>query len=140
MTDERPLSFIDTNVLVYAFNKSRSTKQQIAQQLMTELMDEDRLRLSTQILQEPFVSQRCSIQEALAVREDLRSWPGTLIDFAAIQAAVSVTEQAKLSFWDALVVVAAMQSGAKVLYTEDLNDGQELLGVRITNPFSLDRE
>jgi predicted nucleic acid-binding protein len=43
--------------------------------------------------------------------------------------------QAKLSFWDALVVVAAARTGTAVLYTEDLNDGQEILSVRISNPF-----
>jgi predicted nucleic acid-binding protein len=47
-----------------------------------------------------------------------------------------LADQAKLSFWDALVVIAAVRTGAAVLYTEDLNDGQEILGVRITNPFA----
>ena len=141
MVDERPLSFVDTNILVYAFDKSHSIKQRIAERLMTDLMEADRLRLSTQVLQELFVtltrkvSQRCSSQEALAVLEDLTNWPVMVIDFAAIRAAITLADQANLSFWDSLVVVAAMQSGAKVLYTEDLNNGQEILGVRITNPF-----
>jgi predicted nucleic acid-binding protein len=47
-----------------------------------------------------------------------------------------IADQAKLSFWDALVVVAAARAGATVLYTEDMNDGQEVLGVRISNPFA----
>jgi len=47
-----------------------------------------------------------------------------------------VAGQAKLSFWDRLVVVAAARAGAAVLYTEDLNDGQEILGVRISNRFA----
>jgi len=55
---------------------------------------------------------------------------------AAIRSAVRLADQAELSFWDALVVVAAARSGAAVLYTEDLNDGQEILGVRISNPFA----
>lgn len=146
MTDERPLSFVDTNVLVYAFDKSRSAKHQIAQRLMSELMEEERLRLSTQVLQELFVtltrkvSQRCTSQEALAVLQDLANWPLVTIDFPAIQAAVTLADHAKLSFWDALIVIAAMQSGARILYTEDLNNGQEILGVRITNPFSSERQ
>jgi predicted nucleic acid-binding protein len=52
MTGEMALSFVDTNVLVYPFDKSSSPKKLVAQRLMTELMDEDRLRLSTQVLQE----------------------------------------------------------------------------------------
>ncbi len=142
MTGEKALSFVDTNVLVYALDKTKSPKKGIAQLLMNQLMAEDRLRLSTQVLQELFVtltrkvSQRCSSKEALAILEDLTAWPLMVVDYAAIRAAVGLAEQAKLSFWDALVVVAAARTGAAVLYTEDLNDGQEILGVRIHNPFA----
>jgi predicted nucleic acid-binding protein len=142
MSGERVLSFVDTNVLVYAFDRSSSPKKRVAQHLMNELMDEDRLRVSTQVLQELFVvltrkaSQRCSSEEALAVLEDLTAWPLMVVDFAAIRAAVGLAEQAMLSFWDALIVVAVARTGAAVLYTEDLNDGQEILGVRISNPFT----
>jgi predicted nucleic acid-binding protein len=142
MTDEGGLGFVDTNVLVYAFDKSDTPKRRVAQQLITELMDEDRLRVSTQVLQELFVtltrkvSRPCSREEALAVVEDLAAWPLMVVDYAAIRAAIEVAGQAKLSFWDALLVVAAARTGAAVLYTEDLNDGQEILGVRVRNPFA----
>ncbi len=141
MAAERAPAFVDTNVLVYAFDKSSSPKKRIAQRLMNELMDEDRLRLSTQVLQELFVtltrkvSQPCSSEEALAVLEDLTAWPLMVVDYAAIRAAVRLSDQAKLSFWDALVVIAAIRTGSAVLYTEDLNDGQDIFGVRINNPF-----
>ena len=72
---------------------------------------------------------------ALEVLEDLAAWPLMTVDYAAIQVAAELAGQAQLSFWDALVVVAAKRSGAEVLYTEDLNDGQEILGVLIRNPF-----
>jgi predicted nucleic acid-binding protein len=142
MTAEKPLGFVDTNVLVYAFDKSGSPKKRIAERLLNELMEEDRLRVSTQVLQELFVtltrkvSQRCTSDEALLVLDDLAAWPLMVVDYAAIRAAVDLSNQALLSFWDALVVVAAARSGAAFVYTEDLNDGQEILGVRIRNPFS----
>jgi len=142
MTGDGALSFVDTNVLVYAFDKGSSPKKRVAQRLMNELMDEDRLRVSTQVLQELFVtltrkvSQRCSSEEALAVLDDLTAWPLLVVDYAAIRAAVELAGEAKLSFWDALVVVAAARTGSTVLYTEDLNHGQEILGVRVTNPFA----
>ncbi len=141
MTAEKDLAFVDTNVLVYAFDKSSSPKKRVAQRLINQLMDEDRLRVSTQVLQELFVtltrkvSKRCSSDEALAVLEDLTAWPLMAVDYAAIRAAVGLAGQAKISCWDALVVVAAARTGAAVLYTEDMNDGQEILGVRIGNPF-----
>jgi len=141
MTGERAVSFVDTNVLVYALDKSNSPKKRVAQRLLNELMEEDRLRVSAQVLQELFVtltrkvSQPCSSEEALAVLEDLAAWPLMAVDYAAIRAAVGLAGQAKLSPWDALVVEAAARTGAAVLYTEDMNDGQEILGVRISNPF-----
>ena len=55
MTGDRALSFLDTNVLVYAFDKGSSPKKRIAQRLIDELMKEDRLRVSTQVLQELFI-------------------------------------------------------------------------------------
>ena len=128
-------------MLVYAFDGSGSTKQQIAERLIAELMDTDRLRLSTQVLQELFVTltrkaaRPYTASEALAHLEDLAAWPLTVIDYAAIRAAANLSARSRLSFWDALVVVAAASSGASILYTEDLNHGQEILGVRIRNPF-----
>jgi predicted nucleic acid-binding protein len=141
MSGDKALGFVDTNVLVYAFDKSHSAKQRAAQRLLNELIEQDRLRVSTQVLQELYVTltrkaaRRCSSEEALAVVEDLAAWPLMVVDYAAIRAAVRLSDQATLSFWDALVVVAAARSGAAVLYTEDLNDGQEILGVRVSNPF-----
>jgi len=143
MTVEKVLSFVDTNVLVYAFDRGSSPKKVVAQRLMNELMADDLLRVSTQVLQELFVtltrkvSQRCSSEEALTVLEDLGAWPLMVVDYAAIRAAVGLADQAKVSFWDALIVVAAARTGAGLLYTEDLNDGQEILGVRIVNPFAV---
>ncbi len=113
MTGERALSFVDTNVLVYAFDRRSSPKKRVAQRLMNKLMEEDRLRMSTQVLQELFVtltrkvSQVCTSEEALAVLENLAAWPLMVVDYAAIRATVGLADQAKLSFRGALVVVAA---------------------------------
>lgn len=129
-------------MLVYAFDRSGSPKAQTARRLLTELMDTDRLRLSTQVLQELYVTltrkaaSRCTVPEALAILEDLAAWPLTVVDYPAIRAAASLSGRSRISFWDALVVVAAASSGASVLYTEGLNDGQEILGVRVRNPFT----
>jgi predicted nucleic acid-binding protein len=82
------------------------------------------------------VSQRCSSEEAQAVVEDLTAWPLMVVGYSAIREAVELADRARLSFWDALGVVAAARAGAAVLYTEDLHDGQEIPGVRISNPFA----
>jgi predicted nucleic acid-binding protein len=142
MNADTALCFVDTNILVYAFDKSKSPKTSVARKLVGELIDQDRLRVSTQVLQELFVtltrkvSRVCTRAEALALLDDLAAWPLTIIDYPAIRAAVELSGQARLTFWDALVVVAAARSGSAVLYTEDLNHDQEILGVRVTNPFA----
>jgi len=141
MLEAKELSFVDTNVLVYAFERTDSPKSRAAQRLIGDLMDQDGLRVSTQVLQELFitltqeVARPCSAAKALAVLDDVTAWPLVVIDYIAIRSAAKLADRARISFGDALAVVAAAQSGASILYTEDLNHGQEIPGVRITNPF-----
>ena len=142
MSGETHLCFVDTNVLMYALDKGMSPKKQIARRLVQELMEGNRTRVSTQVLQELYVvltrkvSHRCSNEDALAVLDDLTAWPLTVVDYAAIRAAADLAERSKLSFWDALIVISAARAGAAMIYTEDLNDGQEILGIRISNPLA----
>jgi len=141
MSGEEGLGFVDTNVLVYFFEEGRSQRKQAAERLVSRLMREDRIRLSTQVLQELYVTltrkirPRCSPDKALAHMSDLATWPLFVVDYPAIQAAGLLARDATLSFWDALIVVAAARSGAPTLYTEDLNHGQEILHIQVINPF-----
>ena len=142
MTDDRPLAFVDTNILVYAFEKGHSPRKAIAHQLLVQLIDENHIRLSTQVLQELFVTltrkvrRPCSPDEALTYLQDLTAWPLFVVDYPTIREAGMLARDAVLSFWDALIVVAAARSGASRLYTEDLTHGQKILGVEVTNPFA----
>ena len=134
-------AFVDTNILVYALDKTPSPRKTPAQALILRLTAEDRLRISTQVLQELFVTltrkvpQACSPDEAISFLDQLSVWPLFLIDFPAIHDAALLSRDAGISFWDALIVVAAARSGANSLYTEDLSHGEKLLGVEIVNPF-----
>lgn len=138
---DRALSFVDTNVLVYAFQKTPSPKTVVAKKLLDELILMQRLRVSTQVLQELFVNltgktkPACSFDEVLRILDALAAWPLEVIDYSTIRESIELAKQAKISFWYALIVVAAANSGAIILYTEDLNHGQEIFGVRIFNPF-----
>ena len=141
MSDEQGLAFVDANIFVYAFDQAASPRNIASKRLVSTLMDEDRIRLSTQVLQELFVtltrkvSNPCSPSEALACLDDLVAWPLFVVDYPAIREAGLLARDATLSFWDALIVVAAAKSGATKLYTEDLNHGQQLLGITVCNPF-----
>ena len=138
MSDD--LVFVDTNILVYAFDRSHEARQQLAQQAVAELLLQDRIRLSTQVLQEFFVTmtrkvrEPWSADEALSVVDGLSAWPVTLIDVPLIRESALLSKEALLSFWDALIVTAAVRSETPVLYSEDLSDGQRIRGVLVVNP------
>ena len=140
MSDGESPVFVDTNILVYAFDEADVVRQRRAEKALAEILEQDRIRLSTQILQEFYVTMtrkvepQWSLKEALAVLDDLVAWPVLAVDVELIRESVLLSDEARLSFWDALVVNAAARSGASVLYTEDLNDGQTIRGVRVVNP------
>ena len=144
MTDPGAV-FLDTNILVYAFDRHPSPKKEAARALVDQLAETGALRTSTQVLQEFYnvvtrkVQVPISSRKALALIDALAAWPVFLVDVPAIRQAASLAEKASLSFWDALIVVAASRSGASVLYTEDMNDGERILGVEIANPFKATR-
>ena len=141
MNGDPAQAFIDTNVLVYALAGDDQRRGPIAQELLRDLMSSQTLNTSTQVLQELYVTLTRKIKKPLAAEQALRyldrlsAWPVATTDYPAIRDAVTLSTAHKISFWDALVVVAAARSGAARLYTEDLHDGQMLLGVEIVNPF-----
>jgi predicted nucleic acid-binding protein len=99
------------------------------------------LRTSTQVLQELYVNlvrkarAGLSPDQALRYLDEIAQSPVWVNEYSDIRRAVQLTTEVNLSFWDALIVVAAANSGAKLLYSEDMQDGQVILRVRIVNPF-----
>lgn len=139
--DTPSASFLDTNVLVYTLAADDARRSPIAQGLVRELMLSKTLHTSTQVLQELFVTLTRKVRTPLTAEQALRyldqiaTWPVAILDYDAVRAAIQLSSSKSLSFWDALVVVAAARSGAKRLYTEDLQHGQVILGVEVVNPF-----
>ncbi|MGH2484270.1 MAG: PIN domain-containing protein [Candidatus Limnocylindria bacterium] len=135
------LTFVDTNVLVYAHDTSETRRQPIARALLDDLWTSRTGLLSTQILQEFYVVATRKFHPPMsrrAAREVVAlygTWPIVQIDVTLVLTASEVEERHKLSFWDALVVEAARVAGAARLVTEDLQDGRSISGVRIVDPF-----
>ena len=142
MNAEPQREFVDANVLVYAFDSSAARKQQVAQQLLERLWESGSGCLSIQVLQEFFVTVTKKVAKPLPVAEakarihEFAAWTVFAPTADDIVAAIDLHTQAKIGFWDAMIVVAAAESESDVLWTEDLNDGQLLRGVRIQNPFT----
>ncbi len=135
------LTFVDTNVLVYAHDTSEVLKQPVARALLDTLWTSRTGLLSTQILQEFYVVATRKFDPPMsrsAAREIVSlygTWPVVQVDVALVLTASQLEERHKLSFWDALVVQAARVGGAAVLVTEDLQHGRRIGGVRIEDPF-----
>ena len=143
--DPMPACFVDTNVLVYAVAGDDAKRSPVAQKLVRELMTMQVFRTSIQVLQELFVTLTRKVRTPLTTEQAARyldqiaAWPVIVLDYRAMRDAIELSASAKLSFWDALIIVAAARSGARRLYTEDLRDGQTVLGVEIVNPFGSGR-
>jgi predicted nucleic acid-binding protein len=134
--------FVDTNVLVYAHDRSETQRQPVAQALVAELWRNRSGALSTQVLQEFYVvatrkyDPPMSRREARQLIDAYSHWQLIQVDVALILAASQLEERHTLSFWDALIVEAARRAGANRLVTEDLQTGRKLAGVVIDNPFT----
>lgn len=131
-------SFFDTNVLIYADDKSAPAKQRRALELVAEHRLAGTGVVSIQVLQEYFVTatRKLGVDAKVARRkvELLAEFDVVAPDVADILAAIDLHRLHDFSFWDSLVLRSAKQSGCKVLLTEDLQT-RELDGVRIVNPF-----
>jgi predicted nucleic acid-binding protein len=134
-------TFIDTNILVYAYDVSAGEKHEAARQVLIDLWRSGTGVISVQILQELYVTLTRKIPRplppahALEIVEDMAAWDIVINDASSVLGAIRLESRAKLSFWDALVVIAAIRGGAEILLSEDLPDGRIFEGVRIENPF-----
>ena len=142
MSAETPLEFVDANVLVYAYDASAGRKKTQAEQLLTRLWGSGTGCLSVQVMQEFFVTVTRKVAEPLPADEaadrvrELGAWRVFAPGADDVLRAIVLHQRSTVGFWDAMVVHAASELGCGVLWTEDLNDGQVIQGVRIRNPFT----
>jgi predicted nucleic acid-binding protein len=133
--------FVDTSILVYANDRSEKRKHQIAKNLILDGMKNECAVISAQVLSEFYVTITQKVKETVthevAFQEIrlLRFIEIVTIDFDLIIKAFDITQKNKLSYWDSLILAAAITSGVGILYSEDLNHGQLIDNVKIVNPF-----
>lgn len=142
MSGEGAREFVDANVLVYAYDASAGKKKAAAEELLAQLWNAGNGCLSVQVLQEFFVTVTGKVAKPLSIEDaaervrELGTWrvfgPGA----DDVLGAIALQKETRLSFWDAMIVHAAVELGCDVLWTEDLSDGQVIRGVRIRDPFT----
>jgi predicted nucleic acid-binding protein len=132
--------FVDTNILVYAHDADAGLKRDGSIESLRRLWEAGSGRLSVQVLQEFYVNVTRKLSSPLAVAtarevvEIYGEWIHEATTETTILRASHLAEISQISFWDALIVASAEQSGAAQLYTEDMNAGQMIAGILIVNP------
>ena len=132
--------FVDTNILVYAHDLSSGDRHAKASAVIESLWEAGTGVISTQVLQEFYVTVTRKIKNPLKsveAREIIRNylaWPVQVNDPETTIRASEIEEKNSLSFWDALIVAAALRLQAKKIISEDLNHGQIIEGILIENP------
>ncbi len=133
-------SFFDTNILVYADDKAAPAKQRRAVELVAEHRRARTGALSLQVLQEYFVTvtRKLGVDAAIARRkvELLAEFDVAVPDVSDVLAAIDLHRLHSFSFWDALILRSAKQTGCRVLFSENFQQQRELDGLRIVNPFA----
>jgi predicted nucleic acid-binding protein len=135
--------FLDTNILVYLFDADDPAKQRRVQDLLSNRELRTRLILSTQVLQEFYVSVTRKLatpldpEAAFQAVQGLTALPVVQIDPPLILLAIQRSRKVKVSFWDALILEAALAADATFLYSEDFQDGSVFGRLRIVNPFKV---
>ena len=135
-------SFQDTNIIVYAFDQSSPEKAKIAQRLITDGATDKQAIISYQVVQE-FINVALRGFRLAIPKSDLESFVLTaLFPMMAISSSPALVTEAlrlhgddRLSWYDALIVAAALQGGCRILYSEDLQHGRRFGELVIQNPF-----
>ncbi len=132
--------FVDTNVFVYRRHAEAGAKQARAAAVVEHLWRQGSGRTSLQVLQEYYdVATRKLRLPPEEIRRSVRrlfAWNPVVPDLELFQHAWLLQDRYRLSFWDSLVVAAAQAADCTYLLTEDLQDGQDLDGLLIMDPFS----
>lgn len=132
--------FLDTNVLVYAQDLDAPHKRERSRQLMAEVAASGRGVISTQVLQEYYVTATRKMGvaplAAKSVVQSLRLFEVVQLSPDLIEQAIDRSVLSHLSFRDALIVAASVASECTTIYSEDLNAGQVIGGVKVVNPFA----
>ena len=134
-------SFVDTNILIYAEDRDAKGKHDVARSLIMDLWGSREGVVSVQVLQEFYVNVTKKLKKPLTVAkakgiiEEYLTW--TVVDNTGrmVLDAIDLQRKAQLSFWDSLIVQAAIQAGCDRLYSEDMNAGQRFGPVTVVNPF-----
>ena len=135
--------FIDTNIFIYSFDERQPAKKARSLALIQAGLSSGTGMISTQVVQEflnvatrkfavPMKPEDCLIYLRMVLNPLCQVYP----DLPLYEACLDVQAESHYSFYDSLIIAAAMRGGCEILYSEDFQAGQEIRGVKIVNPYS----
>lgn len=134
-----PKVFFDTSILLYSIDPSDKKKRRKSRELLEKAEEECTGVLSTQVLQEYYnICTKKFAVDPLIAKDTLSAFDAheiVVISPSLIHAAIDCRVVSRISFWDGLIVVAAEAAQCATIYTEDLNSGQRIRGMKVENPF-----
>jgi predicted nucleic acid-binding protein len=141
MSEPKNLQFVDTNVLIYAHDRSAEDKYQKAGELVRGLWKSGEGCLSIQVLQEFYVNVTQKVAKPLTpeaaaqIIADLSVWQMHRPGVEDVLDAIRLQHRYQVSFWDAMIIASALQLGCQTIWSEDLNPGQAYDQVKVLSPF-----
>ena len=134
--------FVDTNILIYAHDRDAGEKYRTAAAIVEGLWTARTGVVSTQVLQEFYVNITKKIPTPLsrAMAADLvrgfLAWRVVTVTPSIILKAFEIEKRSQISFWDSMIVSAALKANSTKILSEDLKAGQEIAGMMIENPLA----
>jgi predicted nucleic acid-binding protein len=139
MASATRLCFLDTNILIYAALRDPSDHRKF--QIARGILASENFCLSAQVLAEFYVNTAIKPKVPISAWEADRwvsllcSFPVLPLDGTLVEAGIALARRYRIHYYDAAILAAAERLGAPILYTEDLNDGQQYGSVLVENPF-----
>jgi predicted nucleic acid-binding protein len=134
--------FIDTNILVYSLDTNDKVKHERDRQVLQKIIEKHQPVISTQVINEFFVVATKKLKaDPIVVKNIIHNFRNMEIvnpDLQLIEEAIDISVISQLSFWDSLVIAAAEKSNCELVFSEDLNAGQNYRGVLLFNPLEKD--
>ncbi len=134
--------FLDTNIFIYSFDPRDRSKQKRAIELIADALTAGSGIISTQVMQEflNVATQKfevpLTLHDSVAyLKKVLNPLCQVFPDLSVYEACLQIQAETQYSFYDSLILASAIQAGCQILYTVDMQDGQKVRGIQITNPF-----
>jgi predicted nucleic acid-binding protein len=135
--------FLDTNILVYCFDRDDQCKQSIAETLVGEALSDHKGAISSQVIQEFLNVATRKFEEPMDLLQSRMYLETVLVPLCEVfpslslyQQALGIQHETRYSFYDSLIIAGAIETNSQIIYSEDLQAGQSVRGLNIVNPFA----